>query len=191
MEDDITMSLELYAAAVNGDMSIFPNQGSGEEATSGTSRSNQVDIYFLTVTLEERNTILHVAARTGHNLSFIAEALKRFPILISQTNSKGETALHVSARQGNKEITKLLVTFYRDAEAAAAGQNGSMPLWRVKNSEGDTPLHTAIKRGKIQVALFLISVDNSLAISVNNSRETPLHLAAKICSRIGGNLVFF
>lgn len=185
------MSWDLYTAALKGDVGILSKeQGTGEGAASTRNVGyNEFDKYFLTYTLEERNTILHVAARNGENLNFVVEALKRFPTLIDQKNSKGETAFHISARQGNKDIIEHLVTFYCDIEATAAKNNDTEPVWRVKNSEGDTPLHIAMKRGKIQVVLFLISLDNSLAGSVNNRGETPLHLAAEICTGAGGKFI--
>ncbi|KMT16473.1 hypothetical protein BVRB_3g050910 isoform B [Beta vulgaris subsp. vulgaris] len=187
--EELIMSWDLYTAALKGDVGILSKeQGTGEGAASTRNVGyNEFDKYFLTYTLEERNTILHVAARNGENLNFVVEALKRFPTLIDQKNSKGETAFHISARQGNKDIIEHLVTFYCDIEATAAKNNDTEPVWRVKNSEGDTPLHIAMKRGKIQVVLFLISLDNSLAGSVNNRGETPLHLAAEICTGVGAS----
>lgn len=191
---EFTMSSDLYKAALKGDINILPSeQVTGDETTVITiSRSsNEVEKYFLSYTYttsEEKNTILHIAARNHGNLNFIEKVVKIFPTLIGQKNYRGETALHVSARHGNEDITKFLVAFCGDIEDAnnTGGKNDSEPMWKVKNSEGDTALHTAIKSSKTKVALFLVRLDNSLASCVNDFGETPLHLAVKICTCVGG-----
>uniref|UniRef100_A0A2N9G6J7 Uncharacterized protein n=1 Tax=Fagus sylvatica TaxID=28930 RepID=A0A2N9G6J7_FAGSY len=67
--------------------------------------------------------------------------------LAMQTNSKGNTPLHVAAKVGNPQM------------------------------EGDTALHIAVQYGNFEVVKELIKEDPKLAMCVNNVGESVLFLA--------------
>ena len=56
------------------------------------------------------NSILHVAAKSG-NAHTMTRVFARQPDLLYMTNSKGNTALHITASLGHSDTTKLLITF--------------------------------------------------------------------------------
>lgn len=72
------------------------------------------------------------------------------------------TPLHIAARDGKKEIVKLLLEKNVDSN--------------VKNNQGHTPLHLAVYKGKKDIVELLIN--NKADVNVqNNYGNTPLHYA--------------
>ncbi|KAF7146455.1 hypothetical protein RHSIM_Rhsim04G0028800 [Rhododendron simsii] len=99
------MDQKHYKAAKEGNVSCL-----SEEAMN-----NEQGI-FLQRTQHSNNNILHIAARAGRD-TFVAEALRRFPLLSDQANSQGDTPLLVAARFGHFKVVKTLAVTARENEA--------------------------------------------------------------------------
>ncbi|KAJ8422060.1 hypothetical protein Cgig2_033673 [Carnegiea gigantea] len=155
MEGTKVMDNELYKAAMKGDSTILTSV-----AVTGDERT------------ETKANILHIAIRHDR-YDFIKTALGKFPHLVCQSNLDNNTPFHIGAKMGNTRILELLVNCYNKAAL-----EGLVP-WRVKNSEGNTPLHVALICAKLQFAENLVMIDPELTAFVNDSGETPLHLAVR------------
>lgn len=82
---------------------------------------------------------------------------------VDAKNKKGETPLHVAAKQGNTEIAKLLIENRANVNAT--------------NKKGETPLHLAAKQGNTEIVEFLIEKDADIDFHDKKAR-TPSHHAA-------------
>ena len=127
----------VFKAASSGDSSFFQNL-----AVSDPNSST-----FLQVTIE-KNTVLHVALQFKK-----FEAAKKMvnlsPSLVYETNSKGNTPLHVAARVGDSSMVKLLIDqakYQLDVETG-----GRQQLLSMMNEDGDTALHVAVRYGNFDV----------------------------------------
>uniref|UniRef100_A0A7C9ELM7 Uncharacterized protein n=1 Tax=Opuntia streptacantha TaxID=393608 RepID=A0A7C9ELM7_OPUST len=156
MEGTNVMKNEVYKAAVKGDWTVLDNGSvSGDECT--VTKAN----------------ILHIAVR-HEQYDFIKTALGKFSYLLCQRNSDNNTPFHIAAEVGDTRILELLVSCYNKAAL-----EGLVP-WRVKNSKGNTPLHVALIFANLQFAKNLVmTVDPELTTFVNDSGQTPLHLAIR------------
>lgn len=124
---------------------------------------------YLKVSLTpQKNTVLHIAVNF-ENKDTARTIIELCPSLISQSNARGDTPLHIAARAGNLSLTRLV-----------GGDMESGP-WRKLNSQGNYPIHEALKKGHGQVAWHLLSLDrgHELMCKVNEARESPLYLAAE------------
>ena len=158
MEGTKVMKNEVYKAAVKGDWTVLDNGSvSGDECT--VTKAN----------------ILHIAVH-HEQYEFIETALRKFPHLVCQGNSDDNTPFHIAAKRGNTRILELLVDCCNSAKLEE--KIPSFP-WRVKNSKGNTPLHVALICANLQFAMKLVKKDPELTTFVNNSGETPLHLAIR------------
>ena len=117
------------------------------------------------------NSVLHVAAKSG-NVHIMEKVLDRQPPLLHETNSKGNTALHITARLGHSDATKLLITFAKGQEVET-----KMELVRMQNLEQNTALHEAIRCDHYNIVELLIQEDPGLTLITNNAGESPLFLA--------------
>ena len=118
-----------------------------------------------------------------------------------ETNSKGNTALHVAARRvESSSIVKLIIQKAKEERDAEAG---GQQLLRMVNQDGDTALHVAVLYNNFNVVKDLIEEDREeLARYVNKAGESALFLAvdrehydmayyilraAPDCSYVGGH----
>ncbi|XP_074281316.1 uncharacterized protein LOC141606184 [Silene latifolia] len=87
----------------------------------------------------------------------------------TNSNSSGDTPLHVAARKGYTEIAKLLVHGYESAirdeaeewdvpKAETANDNLGVNPLNIENSQKDIPLFVALKNKHDDVAVYLLSV---------------------------------
>ena len=110
---------------------------------------------------------------------FIKEALENFPFLICQTDSKGDTPLHivVTCCELDEPFLKMCRSYFEKAkeEAACCNEDLYCPPWSVKNEDGNTPLLIALRAGYVDNAKKLIEFDSEVAQDVNNDNETLLH----------------
>ncbi|KAJ0112166.1 hypothetical protein Patl1_02228 [Pistacia atlantica] len=83
------------------------------------------------------NSLLHLVASFG-NEDLTKLMAGQFPTLIIQTNSHGDTPLHVAARVGMLSTAEILVNHEKDLHP-----DEPRPL-RMKNNEGNTALHEAL-----------------------------------------------
>jgi ankyrin repeat protein len=87
---------------------------------------------------------------------------------LSISNERGENGLHLSARNGHRDIVELLVKQGCEVEA--------------RSIEGHTPLYSAIAASQIHCAAFLLEAIRPRAevnISDVTARESILHLACR------------
>lgn len=183
------MERDLYMAAMNGNVDFF-NEVRHREIENGCC-----DSYLLSLT-PQKNNILHIAShydqfdfmKSGFN------SLNFSPLMIIERNATGDTPLHVASKRGNKKIVKLLVDainklVVREVLVSEDDYDQQRP-WKIRNLEGNTPLHEALINGKVEVAKYLlVEVDPQVASVVNNTGETPLHLAIK--HNVNGMLLLF
>lgn len=127
----------------------------------------------LTQLTEGGNSVLHVAAKSGKvQIARRILAIDSQPSLLYKKNKKGDTALHIAARLGHFNMTKLLITCANDREVEA-----KMELLRMENLEKNTALHEAIKNDYYDIMQLLIKEDPGLTSLTNNAGESPLFLA--------------
>ncbi|CAL5392616.1 unnamed protein product [Camellia sinensis] len=91
-------------------------------------------------------------------------------------NVKGDTALHLAAREGQQDSVNALIECAKklDAEGTVELESGSTmtkKMLRAANEDGDTALHDAVR--------LLTEEDPEYTYMANNEAETPLYIAAK------------
>ncbi|XP_075658560.1 protein ACCELERATED CELL DEATH 6-like isoform X2 [Castanea sativa] len=159
----LIMNPKVFRDASSSDSSFF------EELTNPNSST------LLEVTIEE-NTVLHVALQFKK-----FEAAKKIvnlrPSLVYETNSKGNTPLHIVARVGDSSMVKLLIDEAKKLDVESGGRQ--QQLLRMVNQDGDTALHVAVRYGNFDVAKELINENDpaELAMQVNKAGESALFLA--------------
>ncbi|KAK3009178.1 hypothetical protein RJ639_013518, partial [Escallonia herrerae] len=153
------MDLSLYRAAMEGKVDI--------------TRQDRTKLeHQLT---PNKNTVLHIAAMFG-NTECANEVLRYSPSLSCRVNIQGDTALHISARNGCSGIVEALVKCTRlDKERVGAGKE----MLRMLNKENDTPLHEAVRNCHFDVVKLLVEEDRDFSCPANNAEETPLYLASE------------
>ncbi|CAI0438912.1 unnamed protein product [Linum tenue] len=153
------MDLELYQAVIQGN----------DKFLEDLSNAGSCDV--LQVTSGHKNTILHVAAKCG-GIQTAEKIIGLFPGLLHQTNSKGDSPLHVAARLGRLEMIQLLVNCAKLVEIEVGKE-----LLRMENVDKDTALHVAVRNGHFEVVSLLISEDPELTLMLNAAAESSLFLA--------------
>ena len=110
-----------------------------------------------------------------------------------------ETALHIAAKNGYKELMQLILGY--DANCNAKDSTGKSPLHlaatkdyltccqvllqrpeldvNIKNRTDDTPLHYAAREGRAEVCLVILEHPKVVIDALNKKGMTPLHLAAQ------------
>ncbi|KAL5546526.1 hypothetical protein UlMin_006213 [Ulmus minor] len=160
------MDSELHKAAMIRDESSFDN----------LTRTRTQDSSPLQLTCQG-NTILHLAAMSGNKVT-VEKILRSNPSLVHETNLKGDTPLHIAARLGHLEVTKLLANYGKRPEIVVeVGTNAESGLYFVINLENNTVLHEAVKNGYYGIVELLIKEDPSLTSFINDKGESPLFLA--------------
>ncbi|PPD77118.1 hypothetical protein GOBAR_DD25944 [Gossypium barbadense] len=116
---------------------------------------------------------------------FIEQILTKCPSLLLQTNAKGQTPLHVAAKNGHSAIVKLLI------KSCAKARDGDLELGmdqvcavremlRITDQESNTALHEAARCGNVEVVIALLEFeDPDFPYSANKKQETPLYIAAR------------
>ncbi|XP_012458555.2 ankyrin repeat-containing protein ITN1 isoform X1 [Gossypium raimondii] len=116
---------------------------------------------------------------------FIEQILTKCPSLLLQTNAKGQTPLHVAAKNGHSAIVKLLI------KSCAKARDGDLELGmdqvsavremlRITDQESNTALHKAARCGNVEVVIALLEFeDPDFPYSANKKQETPLYIAAR------------
>ncbi|XP_068311959.1 protein ACCELERATED CELL DEATH 6-like [Pyrus communis] len=112
------------------------------------------------------NTVLHLAANTGH-VQLIQLITLNFPGLLRKQNDDGQLPLHVAASAGHLSAVRCLVD-------TAQGNT-----FNEKDGRGNTALHVAVENNHQDVAMFLVGKDGSTSHSTNNSGKNPLCMAAE------------
>ncbi|MFQ6666466.1 hypothetical protein Gotur_032803, partial [Gossypium turneri] len=112
------------------------------------------------------------------------------PSLLLQKNAKGQTPLHVAARNGHSAIVKHLIRSCakaRDGDLEKLGMdqvNAVREMLRITDQESDTALHVAAQYGDVEMVEGLLEhEDPDFPNSANKNQKTPLYLAAEIGNR--------
>ncbi|KAK6933368.1 PGG domain [Dillenia turbinata] len=156
------MASSLYKAVIEGN-------------TQKLQQEKQLD----SQTTPNKNTVLHVAAEFGKT-QCVDVTLKACPSLLKQVNLKGETALHVAAREGHIDVVKALVAGAKALnEELEIGTGAVRDLLGVANNKKNTALHEAVRNRHLEVAKFLLEEDSEFPYEGNDAGETPLYMAAE------------
>ncbi|KAH7850881.1 hypothetical protein Vadar_004153 [Vaccinium darrowii] len=164
------MDRRLYIAASEGQVDVL------------RQHTDQLEIQ----TTANGNTALHVAAQFGQ-LQCVAAIVEVCPLLLSGVNIKGETPLHLAAREGYADIVKALIVCAKKREQEVESNLGgeAKKMLRATNVDKDTALHMAarnchLEREKyLKVIKLLAEEDPKFKHPGNNADETPLYLAAE------------
>lgn len=165
------MDHSVHEAAASGDVDFL--------------RANIADDDILLQKTPNGSNILHIAAEFKQKNLF--ENIPNQSPLFWDTNKKGNTPLHVTARVGCDDIVKLLLTqpVSRlasggvDQESGLTGKEAHKELVRRTNCEMDTALHVAVRYGHGGIVNLLMEFDHELCCLTNSANESPLFLAVR------------
>ncbi|KAG5554544.1 hypothetical protein RHGRI_012185 [Rhododendron griersonianum] len=131
------MKPSLYTSVMRGDVAEL---GQHKDVLDGELTPNH-------------NTVLHVAAQFGH-LDYVKVVLEACPSLLRRLNVKGETPLHMAARDGQAEIVEALILRAKELETREleSGWGGAVKeMLRATNVDGDTALHMAARNCHLEL----------------------------------------
>ncbi|KAM3345206.1 hypothetical protein P3S68_024915 [Capsicum galapagoense] len=157
----------LYNAATEG------NTGDGDFLLADYLNRDEENGYQVT---PKGNTVLHVAALYGQS-GFVRQVIDITPALLCCKNKKNETALHLAANKGHKDMVKVLLHGV-DVAGQAVGINKET-LMRMTYDGGDTALHKAVRSRCVDTVRLLVEQDPDFEFPANNAGKTPLYLAAE------------
>ncbi|KAK8304393.1 hypothetical protein V6Z11_D04G219000, partial [Gossypium hirsutum] len=171
------MDVSLYKAAAVGKIEEFNNYRRPELESLKTPNHDNV---------------LHINLSTSECVGqrsrsdFIEQILFKCPSLLLQTNAKGQTPLHVAARNGHSAIVKLLIKSRAkatDEDLKKLGMyqlNAVREMLRNTDQESNTALHVAARYGHVEEVQELLEFENpDFPYFVNRNQETPLYIAAR------------
>lgn len=138
-------------------------------------RSNNSYISVAPTLVNDRgNTILHLAASSGH-VSLVRYIIQKCPGLLLKSNMMGEVALHLAAEAGHLDVVWNLIDFINDI--SCTNLPVAKRIYFAKNKNQDTALHVALKGKHEVVASYLVSAAKSLSFVANRDGFSPLYLA--------------
>ncbi|KAL3506036.1 hypothetical protein ACH5RR_031418 [Cinchona calisaya] len=128
----------------------------------------------------KNNTVLHVAALFGNTKSVKVILALSSSLLLSRVNIRGETALHIAAKEGHLDIVHLLVeTAKTSQQVLESGITLVKEMLRITDKDEDTALHKAVRNRQCNVVKILAKEDPEFAFPPNKAGETPVYLAAE------------
>ncbi|XP_060676171.1 uncharacterized protein LOC107429177 isoform X2 [Ziziphus jujuba] len=139
----------------------------------------KIDKSALEIQNDRDDTPLHHAASAGSKImcKYIVEAAN--PRLIGVRTSTGETALFISAINGNREAFFYLHSVCFDISVSKSLSDCDLYSYTRRSNNGDNILHAAINNGHFDLAYQIIHLYGDLVTSVNENGLTPLHCLAK------------
>ncbi|GFY84995.1 hypothetical protein Acr_03g0017690 [Actinidia rufa] len=158
------MDPSLYKAAMEGNIGVLmQNRDRFEEQVTPTN-----------------NTVLHVTAQFNDNADNVRGILETQSSLLLRVNSRGETALHIAARNGHSSTVEALIGFAKtQSRDPESGLEIIEQMVRTTCENKDTALHEAVRNNHLGVVELLVEEDKKFSHVANNSGETPLYLAAE------------
>ncbi|KAL7210031.1 hypothetical protein ACSBR1_031578 [Camellia fascicularis] len=125
------------------------------------------------------NTVPHVVAQFGH-IQCVMEILNMCPSMYRKVNSRGDTPLHIAAREGHSTIVRALIEYANALdEELKNGVGTTKDMMRMSNEAKDTALHEAMRNHHTIVVQLLTQEDPEVCHPAKNAEETPLYLAAE------------
>ncbi|KAL6344453.1 hypothetical protein AAG906_039709 [Vitis piasezkii] len=198
--ENSNQSTDEGVVADDGSQAQIRNQVSGEDS-SQTEMSNQVaaedgtgtkfklmDVSVYRAAAESninivrdilKQDVLHIAAQFGqlHCVNLILQ-FRSLSSLLLQPNLKGDTPLHLAAREGHWVVTQVLIKAAKELPSGS-GIGGDKMMLRMTNNENDTALHEAVRYNHPAVVKLLILEDPDFIYGANFSGGTPLYMAAE------------
>ena len=175
----IAMDSRMYKAAAEGNIHVLQHYSEADLQIQLSSKENSV---------------LHIAAQFGSLLC--VEWILGFPwrcsssllLLLQRQNLKGDTPLHLAAREGHLLVVRALIEAEKllplppahiESGIVINGAEKEKAILRLTNKEGDTALHEAVRYNHCEVVKFLIMEDPDFGYGQNISGGTPLYMAAE------------
>ena len=165
--DDSTstdMDADVYKAAAMGDMAFLVEKISE----------------FQVQLSPKHNTILHIASEFGQ--AYCVYLMLRFTLcssLLQVPNLKGDTPLHLAAREGHKDVVKVLLEAARKLHTETGVGVDREMLLTMTNKGKNTALHEAVRFNHSNVVKLLIEEEPQFTYRANDSGTTPLYMAAE------------
>ena len=181
-----------FEAALNGDVNKFP--------FCDIEREDHSEIF--NKVSPSGNSLLHVASSSGHK-EMTQLIARKFPLLITKQNSKGNTALHLAVRAHKLNTVRALVDLSKRIPNSSTSTDRELvdlskqipnsststdTLLIMKNDEGNTALHEALfalhaskKHVNIlvDVACYLVLNDPDVTYLQNKAGKSPLCMAVE------------
>ncbi|XVE81751.1 hypothetical protein DITRI_Ditri15bG0090600 [Diplodiscus trichospermus] len=115
--------------------------------------------------------------------SFIEQILSKCPSLLVQPNGRGQTPLHIAARNGHSNIVKFLINYKAKApheDLEKQGTESVREMLRKTDLESNTALHVAAQYGHHYVVQELLEFeDPHFSYPANRRQKTPFYMAAR------------
>ncbi|XP_027152357.1 ankyrin-3-like [Coffea eugenioides] len=137
------------------------------------------DFYTQHTPVEE--TVLHVLAESCDSANVVQLILAGHGRLLMKLNKRGETALHLAARNGHLGIVRALID-YAKSEAGhwfTPCSDRRKRMLRMASVAGNTALHEAVRNNFYYIAKLLVQEDPEFRYPHNYAVETPLYLAVE------------
>ncbi|KAJ9701422.1 hypothetical protein PVL29_006673 [Vitis rotundifolia] len=179
------MDPKLYLAAAHGDIHVLERHDIRVQRTPKKNTVLHVAAQFGQADFVEKSLGLHSLSsllQQPHSPSSLLQQDHSLSSLLQQPNEKGDTPLHLAAREGHLIVVKNLIDAAkqlqgRDAEGGAAANWKEM--LRTTNNEQDTALHEAVRNHHPKVVKLLIQEDPEHTYEGNAEGNTPLYIAAE------------
>ena len=177
--------ISYQAANADGSQTVITGMDAGLYKAAAEGKIDdlkKIDEHEFQVQLTpNHNTILHIAAQFG-KLDCVQRilTLPSCSSLLQRPNLKGETPLHLAAREGHLEIVEDLIRTAKSLPVdIETGIGAEKVILRTKNKRKDTALHEAVRYGHSNVVKLLIEEDPEFTYGPNSSGRTPLYIAAE------------
>ncbi|KAJ9701417.1 hypothetical protein PVL29_006669 [Vitis rotundifolia] len=137
--------------------------------------------HFVVQLTPNKNTVLHIAAQFGQLdcVQYIL-GLNSSSSLLLKPNLKGDTPLHLAAREGHLTVvTALIDAAKRLHQEIESGIGGDKAIMRMTNEEENTALHEAVRYHHSEVVKSLTEEDPEFIYGANITGYTLLYMAAE------------
>ncbi|XP_027153155.1 protein ACCELERATED CELL DEATH 6-like isoform X1 [Coffea eugenioides] len=137
--------------------------------------------YFYSQHTPVKDTVLHVLAESCDSANVVQLILAGHGRLLMKLNKRGETALHLAARNGHLGIVRALID-YAKSEAGhwfPPCSDRRKRMLRMASVAGNTALHEAVWNNFYDIAKLLVQEDPEFRYPHNYALETPLYVAVE------------